>query len=91
METIFNQRKWLMGAVCSFHCQLSIHIQALVQGGVFDRFPGAKIIVGHLGENLPMHIWRADQHAKNWGKWMGGKNEKTYDYYFHNVLFHVWR
>lgn len=74
-----------MGAVCSFHCQLSIHIQALVQGGVFDRFPGAKIIVGHLGENLPMHIWRADQHAKNWGKWMGGKNEKTYDYYFRNV------
>ena len=41
-----------MGATCQFHCQLAIHIQALVQGGVFDRFPKVKIIVGHLGENL---------------------------------------
>jgi predicted TIM-barrel fold metal-dependent hydrolase len=41
-----------MGATCQFHVQLSIHLQALIQGGVFDRFPGAKIIVGHLGENL---------------------------------------
>ena len=32
--------------------QLTIHIQAMIQGGVFDRFPGAQIIVGHLGENL---------------------------------------
>jgi 2,3-dihydroxybenzoate decarboxylase len=34
-----------------------------------------------------MHIWRADQHAKNWGKMMGGKNQKTYDYYFHNNIW----
>jgi len=52
METLYNKRKWLMGATCQFHCQLAIHIQALVQGGVFDRFPKVKIIVGHLGENL---------------------------------------
>lgn len=41
-----------MGATCQFHVQLTIHIQALCQGGVFDRYPGAKIIVGHLGENI---------------------------------------
>jgi 2,3-dihydroxybenzoate decarboxylase len=52
METIYENRRWLMGATCQFHVQLSIHIQAMIQGGVFDRFPGAKIIVGHLGENL---------------------------------------
>jgi hypothetical protein len=52
MDTIYAKRRWLMGATCQFHVQLSIHIQALIQGGVFDRFPGAKIIVGHLGENL---------------------------------------
>jgi predicted TIM-barrel fold metal-dependent hydrolase len=52
MDTIYSKRRWLMGATCQFHCQLSIHVQALVQGGVFDRFPGAQIIVGHLGENL---------------------------------------
>jgi 2,3-dihydroxybenzoate decarboxylase len=41
-----------MGATCQFHCQLTIHVQAIIQGGVFDRFPGAQMIVGHLGENL---------------------------------------
>jgi len=41
-----------MGATCQFHVQLTIHVQAIIQGGVFDRFPGAQIIVGHLGENL---------------------------------------
>jgi len=41
-----------MGATCQFHVQLTIHVQAMIQGGVFDRFPGAQIIVGHLGENL---------------------------------------
>jgi 2,3-dihydroxybenzoate decarboxylase len=52
METIYDKRQWLMGATCQFHVQLTIHIQALCQGGVFDRYPGAKIIVGHLGENI---------------------------------------
>jgi len=52
MDTIYAKRRWLMGATCQFHVQLSIHIQAMIQGGVFDRFPGAQIIVGHLGENL---------------------------------------
>jgi 2,3-dihydroxybenzoate decarboxylase len=75
-----------MGATCQFHVQLlSIHIQAMIQGGVFDRFPKAVIIVGHLGENLPGHIWRADQHAKNWGKMQKAPMQKTYDYYFHHV------
>jgi hypothetical protein len=41
-----------MGATCQFHVQLTIHVQAIIQGGVFDRFPDAQIIVGHLGENL---------------------------------------
>lgn len=51
-----------MGATCQFHVQLTIHIQAMIQGGVFDRFPGAQIIVGHLGENLvaPLQTYNAD-------------------------------
>ena len=45
-----------MGATCQFHVQLTIHVQAIIQGGVFDRFPGAQIIVGHLGENLVLSL-----------------------------------
>ena len=26
--------------------------------GVFDAYPGLKIILGHLGEGLPFLLWR---------------------------------
>ena len=85
MKTLFDKRPWLIGALSQFHCYLSLHVQAICQGGIFDRFPGAQIIVGHLGENLPLHIWRADHHAARSGKRRGSPMAKTYDYYFKNV------
>jgi predicted TIM-barrel fold metal-dependent hydrolase len=30
----------------------------LVLSGVFDRYPGLNIILGHLGEGLPFYLWR---------------------------------
>ena len=35
----------------------------LVFGGVFDRFPRAKLALGHLGETLPFLLWRFDSRA----------------------------
>jgi 2,3-dihydroxybenzoate decarboxylase len=32
----------------------------LIFGGVFDRFPGARIILGHMGEFLPFQLSRFD-------------------------------
>ncbi len=32
----------------------------LVLSGVFDAYPGLKIILGHLGESLPFSLWRID-------------------------------
>jgi predicted TIM-barrel fold metal-dependent hydrolase len=32
----------------------------LVLSGVFDKYPGLKIILGHLGESLPFSLWRID-------------------------------
>ena len=26
--------------------------------GVFEKYPGLKIILGHLGEGLPFYLWR---------------------------------
>ena len=43
------------------------HALRLVFGGHFDRFPGAKIILGHLGETLPYLLWRFDSRAKLYG------------------------
>jgi 2,3-dihydroxybenzoate decarboxylase len=38
-----------------------------VFGGLFDRFPRAKVILGHLGETLPYLLWRFDSRAKLYG------------------------
>jgi 2,3-dihydroxybenzoate decarboxylase len=43
------------------------HALRLVFGGHFDRFPRARIILGHLGETLPYLLWRFDSRAKLYG------------------------
>jgi 2,3-dihydroxybenzoate decarboxylase len=43
------------------------HALRLVFGGVFDRFPQARIALGHLGETLPYLLWRFDSRAKLYG------------------------
>jgi 2,3-dihydroxybenzoate decarboxylase len=43
------------------------HALRLVFSGHFDRFPGAKIMLGHLGETLPFLLWRFDSRAKLYG------------------------
>jgi 2,3-dihydroxybenzoate decarboxylase len=43
------------------------HALRLVFGGLFDRFPRAKLALGHLGETLPFLLWRFDSRAKLYG------------------------
>jgi 2,3-dihydroxybenzoate decarboxylase len=39
------------------------HALRLVFAGTFDRFPRAKLMLGHLGETLPFLLWRFDSRA----------------------------
>jgi 2,3-dihydroxybenzoate decarboxylase len=43
------------------------HALRLVFSGLFDRFPRAKVLLGHLGETLPFLLWRFDSRAKFYG------------------------
>jgi 2,3-dihydroxybenzoate decarboxylase len=43
------------------------HALRLVFSGLFDRFPRAKVALGHLGETLPFLLWRFDSRAKLYG------------------------
>jgi 2,3-dihydroxybenzoate decarboxylase len=40
------------------------HALRLVFSGHFDRFPRAKVMLGHLGETLPFLLWRFDSRAQ---------------------------
>ena len=43
-----------------WHVETGLHALRMMIGGVFDRFPTLKVILGHLGENLPFSIVRAN-------------------------------
>jgi len=57
---VFEGQPALDGAVWSWTCETSSHALRLVVGGVFERHPTAKLILGHMGETLPFHLWRLD-------------------------------
>ena len=50
----------LAGAPFGFGIDTSVCMMRLVYSGVFDRYPGLKILLGHLGEGLPFLMHRID-------------------------------
>ena len=54
----------LIGPMWSWGTDTASHALRLVFGGVFDDFPAAKLLLGHMGEGLPFVLWRLDS---RWG------------------------
>lgn len=50
----------MQGAVWGWSTDNSSHFLRLLFSGLFDRFPGLTIILGHMGETLPYFAWRID-------------------------------
>jgi 2,3-dihydroxybenzoate decarboxylase len=50
----------LWGPVCSWAFETATHALRLVFAGVFERYPKARLILGHMGETLPLNLWRFD-------------------------------
>lgn len=56
---------FLSTAAWGWHAEAGMHSLRLIVSGVFDRFPKLKIIIGHMGEDLPFSIARADAVLSN--------------------------
>lgn len=50
----------LEAAGWGWHSETAIHVLRLVLSGVLDRLPRLKLVIGHMGEMLPMMLARAD-------------------------------
>jgi 2,3-dihydroxybenzoate decarboxylase len=50
----------LDGAVYGFAVETGLHLLRMIVGGVFDRYPKLRVVVGHLGEGLPFWLFRLD-------------------------------
>jgi uncharacterized protein len=50
----------LESAGWGWHSETAVHVLRLVLSGALDRHPRLKLIIGHMGEMLPMMLARAD-------------------------------
>jgi gamma-resorcylate decarboxylase len=57
---IYRGHEWLLGPTWAFGQETAVHALRLMGSGLFDAYPGLKIILGHLGEGLPYSMWRVD-------------------------------
>ncbi len=62
----------LLRAAWGFTVETATQGVRLVLSGVFDSYPGLKIILGHLGEGLPFYLWRISMGLARDGR--GGKS-----------------
>ncbi|KDR73917.1 hypothetical protein GALMADRAFT_157754 [Galerina marginata CBS 339.88] len=60
IDLIYAHAPFTQGAPQEYAAVLSTHILGMCTNGVFDRFPKAKIIVGHLGERIPSDLVRIE-------------------------------
>lgn len=67
-----------------WHSETAIHVLRLLAAGTFDQYPKLKIIIGHMGEMLPM-MWVRSQRAFMPGA--GGANQRSLQDTFHEQLY----
>ena len=60
---VLDGHKGLRRATWEWTFETGSHALRIIFGGVFDRFPRAKLALGHLGETLPFLLWRFDSRA----------------------------
>ena len=49
IKRLYSTRPWLLGPTYSFQRDTSFHALAICTSGVFDRYPGVKLVLGHFG------------------------------------------
>jgi hypothetical protein len=78
----------LAGAPFGFGAETALCMMRLIFGGVFDRYPGLKIVLGHLGEGLPFLLKRIDfaYERPSWSDVRPKLGRKPSEYFKENVF-----
>ena len=74
----------LTGAAWGFAPETATHALRIVYSGIFDRFPKARLVLGHLGESLPFLAWRI-QHGINFSPNGRKTKRRLADYFADNI------
>jgi 2,3-dihydroxybenzoate decarboxylase len=82
---MFHDHPELFGPVWSWTVETATHALRLMFSGTFDRYPGAKLILGHLGETLPYLLWRLDSRWEISNRGEMRLEQKPSDYFKKNI------
>jgi predicted TIM-barrel fold metal-dependent hydrolase len=77
---VYEGHPWLQGSAWAFGVETATHALRMMGSGLFDRHPGLKVVLGHLGEGLPASLWRVDHRIKANGEEIPAK--KPFAEYF---------
>lgn len=84
----------MSGALAGFSHEVWVHVMGMILAGVFDRFPKLRIVIGHLGEAMPLLLYRFDwwqSNADGVPGLRGGqpavKLKHKISHYFHNNIW----
>jgi 2,3-dihydroxybenzoate decarboxylase len=50
----------MLGPNWAFAAETAVHALRLIGSGLFDECPNLKIVLGHIGEGIPVYLWRID-------------------------------
>jgi len=81
---MYDNHPELTGANWGFAPETATHALRIVYAGIFDRFPTAKLVLGHLGESLPFLAWRI-QHGINFSPNGRFTKKRLVDYLAENI------
>ncbi|KAJ7279966.1 hypothetical protein C8J57DRAFT_1220497 [Mycena rebaudengoi] len=82
-EKYWQARSARVGPCMSFANGVAAHLMGMVVNGVFDRHPTLKVIIGHLGEKIPIDLWRISHWLEDVHKPRGAvKMQRTLREYF---------
>jgi len=54
------KRYQLEHAIWGYAVEVGLHAVKLLMSGVFDRWPKLRVVIGHMGENIPYALYRLD-------------------------------
>ena len=87
------ESRGFFGALGGFPHDVWLHTMAIIFSGAFDRFPKLRLVIGHMGECMPLQLYRFDWmqgNADGRPHLRGGKQvklEHPVSYYFHNNIW----
>jgi 2,3-dihydroxybenzoate decarboxylase len=70
-----------------FGAETAIHVLRLILSGLFDRFPGLRIILGHMGEGLPFLLPRVEHRLRHMSPAVRGKQLKPVTFYLRENFY----